>query len=65
MALVASVLIIWMQVKSKERKEWQLARWAEAMRWHERWLGLCASEGREPRSLGERLHRAAVHLVTA
>ncbi len=48
------------QVKSKERKAWQLERWAEAMRWHGRWLHLCASEGREPRSLGERLHRAAM-----
>jgi integron integrase len=48
------------QVRSKERKDWQLERWAEAMRWHERWLALCASEGREPRGMGERLHRAVM-----
>lgn len=48
------------QVKAKERKDWQLARWAEAMRWHGRWLALCESEGREPRGMGERLHRAVM-----
>jgi hypothetical protein len=48
------------QVKSKARKPWQLERWAEAMRWHEQWLAVCLREGREPRSLGERLHRSVM-----
>ena len=48
------------QVKSKGRKEWQLARWAEAMHWHESWLARCVSGGREPRTMGERLHRAVM-----
>src|SRR5690606_35846681 len=42
------------------RKDWQLARWAEAMRWHANWLELCRSEGREVRSVAERLHRAVM-----
>ncbi len=57
----ASAVRFWKeQVKSKERKAWQLERWAEGMRWYERWLKLCVSEGREPPSLGERLHRAVM-----
>lgn len=48
------------QVKSKVRKQWQMERWAEAMRWHEHWLAVCVREGREPRSLGERLQRAVM-----
>ena len=48
------------QVKSKGHKEWQLARWAQAMHWHESWLARCVSGGREPRTMGERLHRAVM-----
>jgi integron integrase len=48
------------QVMSKPRKQWQLERWAEAMRWHGKWLKWCASHGREARSLEERLHRAVM-----
>ena len=33
------------QVKAKARKEWQLARWAEAMRWHEQWLKFGVDQG--------------------
>jgi integron integrase len=47
-------------VKSKERKPWQLDRWAEAMRWQAKWLSACVADGREQRSLGERLHRAVM-----
>lgn len=37
----ASAVRFWReQVKSKVRKEWQLERWAEAMRWYERWLAV-------------------------
>jgi integrase len=57
----ASAVRFWNeQVITKPRKDWQLERWAEAMRWHRRWLELCAENGREPRSLGERLHRAVM-----
>ncbi|MBC8128278.1 MAG: integron integrase [Gloeobacteraceae cyanobacterium ES-bin-144] len=30
------------------------------MRWHERWLKLCLETGLEPRTMGERLHRAVM-----
>ncbi|QTN33463.1 tyrosine-type recombinase/integrase [Akkermansiaceae bacterium] len=57
----ASAVRFWNeQVITKPRKDWQLERWAVAMRWHRRWLELCAQNGREPRSLGERLHRAVM-----
>lgn len=48
------------QVQAKPRKDWQLARWAEAMRWHEAWLGACMKEGREARSLAERMRQAVM-----
>lgn len=48
------------QVKAKARKDWQLERWAEAMRWHEAWLGACMKEGREARSLAERMRQAVM-----
>jgi integron integrase len=48
------------QVQMKPRKEWQLERWAEAMRWHGKWLQWCSECGLEPRSLEERLHRAVM-----
>ncbi len=57
----ATAVAFWRaQIVSKPRKDWQLERWAEAMRWNERWLKLCVESGREPRTLGERLHRAVM-----
>ena len=49
------------QVKVKERKEWQLQRWAEAMRWYERWLKFSLEDGREVRSVGERMRQAVMN----
>ncbi len=49
------------QVKAKERKEWQLVRWAEAMRWYEQWLKFCVEQGREVRSVGERMRKAVMN----
>jgi hypothetical protein len=43
------------QVAVKPRKEWQLERWGEAVRWYLRWLQCCQVEGMEVRSVGERL----------
>ena len=48
------------QVEVKPRKDWQLERWAEAMRWYLRWLQCCQSEGREVRSVGERMGEAVM-----
>jgi integron integrase len=48
------------QVIAKPRKDWQLDRWAEAMRWHARWLGVALANGKETRSLAERVHRAVM-----
>jgi hypothetical protein len=33
------------QVKGKERKDWQVERWAEGMRWFTQWLQACEREG--------------------
>ena len=49
------------QVKAKARKEWQLERGAEAMRWHEQWLKFCVDQGREVCSVGERMRRAVMN----
>ncbi len=43
------------QVVVKPRKAWQLDRWAEAVGWYLRWLECCRAEGREVRSVGERM----------
>ncbi|MGL4401086.1 MAG: integron integrase [Luteolibacter sp.] len=45
---------------AKPRKDWQLDQWAEAMRWHARWLELALANGKETRSLAERVHRAVM-----
>ena len=44
----------------KVRKQWQLERWAEAFRWYQNWLAICKKEGRETRSLSERLYQAVM-----
>lgn len=49
------------QVKAKPRKDWQLDRWAEAMRWYERWLKCCLEEGREVYGLEERVRKAVMN----
>lgn len=41
-------------VTSKERKDWQLQHWAEALRWFTRWLAIFARRGLKPTSLPER-----------
>ncbi len=57
----AAAVAFWRtQVIAKPRKEWQVARWAEAMRWYQEWLKDCEADGREPRSLAERMHRAVM-----
>ena len=33
------------QVVAKPRKEWQIARWSEAVRWYLRWLQCRCNEG--------------------
>lgn len=51
----------WLEVaKAKERPEWQLRQWQEAIRWFLNWLKLCEVAGGDPRSVPERL-RDAVH----
>ena len=57
----AAGLAFWnAQVVVKPRKDWQLARWAEAMRWYLRWLQCCQREGLEVRSVGERMAQAVM-----
>ena len=48
------------QAEVKPCKDWQLERWAEAVRWYLRWLQCCQSEGREVRSVGERMGEAVM-----
>lgn len=48
------------QVISKPRKVWQLERWAEAMRWQAHWLEISLREGKETRSLAERMKQAVL-----
>lgn len=45
-------------VQSKERAEWQLENWAAAIRWYLYWLEICQREGRNPRSIPERVRHA-------
>ena len=47
-------------VLGKARKQWQLDRWAEAFRWYKNWLNLCAEQGRETRSVSERVYQAVM-----
>ena len=46
------------EVKTKPRKDWQLEQWAEAFRWHLNWMRFAKSEGREIRTLEERVRDA-------
>ena len=48
------------QVVAKPRKEWQLARWGEAMRWYLRGLQCCQNDGLEVRSVGGRMGDAVM-----
>jgi hypothetical protein len=61
-----SAVRFWKEVvKAKPRKPWQLDRWAEAMRWQAKWLSACVADGRDPQSLGERMHRAVMQVEIA
>ena len=53
----AAIRFLREQVKAKARKEWQLERGAEAMRWHEQWLKFCVDQGYKRKSgrLGEEI----------
>jgi len=48
------------QVKrdGKEREDWQLQQWGEAIRWYLEWLEACIEAGGEYRSLEERVREA-------
>ena len=46
------------QVRAKTRAGWQLKQWAEAMSWYLNWLKVCEEQGREARTLAERLKAA-------
>ena len=48
------------QVVSKNREQWQLDQWAEAIRWFLHWLRFCEEQGGDTRTLQERV-RAAVN----
>ena len=48
------------QVVEKPRKEWQVARWDEALRWYLRWLECRRNDGLEERSVGERMGNAVM-----
>lgn len=48
------------QVAVKPRKEWQLERWSEAVRWYLRWLQCCRIGGLEVRGVGERMGNAVM-----
>jgi len=46
------------------RESWQLEQWEDAIRWYMDWLGACAEEGADHRSLPERV-RSAVRSACA
>ena len=48
-------------VMAKERERWQLNQWAEAMRWLLNWVDICQREGKDVRTLPERLKYAVHH----
>ena len=55
----------WKEVaRTKDRPEWQLRQWEEAIRWYLNWLEACAEAGADHRSLAERV-RSAVHSAIA
>lgn len=52
----------WLHVaKSKERPQWQLEQWQQAIRWFLAWLEVCNQKGVDARSLPERLKDAVHH----
>ena len=46
--------------EDREREDWQLEQWGDAIHWYLNWLGACSESGADHRSLPERL-RSAVH----
>ena len=46
------------EVLKKERKQWQLDQWAEAVRWYLQWLDVCSRDGQCVSSLPERVRDA-------
>ena len=46
------------EVLAKSREQWQIVQWGAAMKWYLRWLELCKSEGREVRTVPERMKEA-------
>lgn len=53
----------WLEVaKSKERPEWQMRQWAEAIRWYLAWLENCQKSGGDARSIPERLKQAVFNV---
>lgn len=57
----AAAVAFWKeQVTGKPRKDWQVARWGEAMRWYLGWLEHCRKDGKEVRTVGERMADAVM-----
>ena len=50
--------------EDREREDWQLEQWADAIQWYLNWLSACSEAGADHRSLPERL-RSAVHSAGA
>lgn len=47
----------------KNREQWQIDQWAEAMRWYSNWLECCArASGSVPKSLYERVRNSVDHV---
>jgi len=54
-----AAIVFWKEaVRSRERSEWQLESWAEALRWLQAWLGICQRRGLKATSLPERVRNA-------
>lgn len=51
-------------MQAKDQEPWQLQQWAEAFRWYVGWLRHAESDGRETRTLEERV-RDAVNRIGA
>jgi len=49
------------EVRKKEREAWQLAQWAEAMRWYLGWFEHCQKAGLIAGSVVERVHHAVMN----
>lgn len=46
------------EVRKKDRDDWQLAQWTEAIRWFLRWLSYCEVNGGDGLSIAERVYRS-------